>query len=80
VSAAVSSAGHGTKVPSGRKPASSIVSYFFTRSAAEIRAAFDAAKIDATVRDGNNQVRVSPALFNTKDDVARILEVTQRLR
>lgn len=60
--------------------ASSIVTFFFTRDPAEMRAAFDAAKIDTTVRDAVKQVRVSPALFNTKDDVARILEVTLRLR
>jgi selenocysteine lyase/cysteine desulfurase len=45
-----------------------------------MRSAFENAKVDATVRDAVKQVRVSPALFNTKDDVARILEVTQRLR
>lgn len=60
--------------------ASSIVTFFLDREPAELRSAFDAAKIDATVRDGLKQVRVSPALFNTKEDVARILDVTQRLR
>ena len=60
--------------------ASSIVTFFFTRDAAEIRSAFDAAKIDTSVRDALQQVRVSPALFNTQDDVAHILDVTQRLR
>jgi len=60
--------------------ASSIVTFFFSRQPADMRAAFDAAKIDTTVRDALKQVRVSPALFNTKDDVARILEVTLRLR
>lgn len=59
--------------------ASSIVTFFFGRDPAEMRAAFDAAKIDTTVRDAQKQVRVSPALFNTKVDVARILEVTRRL-
>ena len=60
--------------------ASSIVTFFFTRDPAEFHSAFDAAKIDTSVRDGLKQVRVSPALFNTRDDVARTLEVTQRLR
>ena len=59
--------------------AASIVTFFFSRDPAEMRSAFDAAKVDATVRDALAQVRVSAALFNTKDDVARILEVTQRL-
>ena len=60
--------------------ASSIVTFFFSRDPADVRAAFDAAKIDTTVRDVLRQVRVSPALFNTNDDVGRILEVTKRLR
>ena len=60
--------------------ASSIVTFFFSRDPAEMRTAFDAAKIDTTVRDALKQVRVSPALFNTKDDVGRMLEVTKRLR
>jgi selenocysteine lyase/cysteine desulfurase len=58
---------------------SSIVTFFFGRDPAEMHAAFDAAKIDTTVRDAQKQVRVSPALFNNRSDVARILEVTQRL-
>lgn len=58
---------------------SSIVTFFFSRDPAEMRAAFDAAKIDTTVRDALKQVRVSPALFNTNEEVARILEVTRRL-
>ena len=49
--------------------ASSIVTFFLSRDPAEMRAAFDAAKIDTTVRDALKQVRVSPALFTTKDDV-----------
>ena len=60
--------------------ASSIVTFYISRDPLEVRGAFDGAKIDTTVRDAQKQVRVSPALFNTKDDVARILEVTQRLR
>ena len=60
--------------------ASSIVTFFFTGAPAQIRSAFDAAKIDVTVRDAEKQVRVSPALFNTKDDVARMLEATLKLR
>ena len=60
--------------------ASSIVTFFFSRDPAEMRLAFEAARIDTTVRDALKQVRVSPALFNTTDDVARILEVTRRLR
>ncbi len=76
--AGLAAQGHRLFTPEGN--ASSIVTFYFTRDPAEMRAAFDAAKIDTSVRDAQKQVRVSPALFNTTDDVARILEVTQRLR
>ena len=76
--AGLAAQGYRLFTPAGN--ASSIVTFFFSRDPAEMRAAFDAAKIDTTVRDAMKQVRVSPALFNTKDDVARILEVTARLR
>ena len=76
--AGLAAQGHRLFTPEGN--ASSIVTFFFSRDPAEIRAAFDAAKIDVTVRDALKQVRVSPALFNTKDDVGRMLEVTKRLR
>ena len=76
--AGLAAQGHRLFTPEGN--ASSIVTFFFSRDPAEMRAAFDAAKIDVTVRDALKQVRVSPALFNTKDDVGRMLEVTKRLR
>jgi hypothetical protein len=44
---------------------------------ADVRAAFRAARVDVTVRDG--QVRIAPALFNTADEVEACLEVTRRL-
>lgn len=59
--------------------ASSIVTYFFTGDAARHRQAFERASIDVTVRDALRQVRVSPMLFNTTDDVAKFLEVTRAL-
>lgn len=76
--AGLAAQGHRLFTPEGN--ASSIVTFFFSRDPAEMRAAFDAAKIDVTVRDALKQVRVSPALFNTKDDVGRMLDVTKRLR
>ena len=72
------SQGHRLFTPEGN--ASSIVTFFFNRDPAEVRASFNSAKIDVTVRDALKQVRVSPALFNTADDVARMLDVTRRLR
>jgi len=56
---------------------SSIVTFYFTRRAEDFRSAFQAARIDVTVRSA--QVRVSPALFNNADDIDRLLEVTKRL-
>ena len=42
-------------------------------------AAFDRASVDVTVRGDSGQVRVSPALFNTRADIARFLEVSRTL-
>jgi selenocysteine lyase/cysteine desulfurase len=58
---------------------SSIVTYYATKDAATLTAAFDRASIDVTVRGASSQVRVSPALFNTSADIARFLEVTRTL-
>ncbi|MBL8984460.1 MAG: hypothetical protein JNL26_19900, partial [Gemmatimonadetes bacterium] len=44
------------------------------------RAAFEKATIDVTVRDALKQVRVSPALFNTAEEIDKLLEVTKGLR
>ena len=56
---------------------SSIVTMYTARPMADVRAAFHAANVDVTVRNG--QIRISPALFNTVDEVDRCLEVTARL-
>ncbi|MBC7893914.1 MAG: aminotransferase class V-fold PLP-dependent enzyme [Cytophagaceae bacterium] len=58
--------------------ASSIVSYFVDKDPAVLRSAFEAARVDVTVRD-TKMVRVSPALFNTDEDIARFLDVTRTL-
>jgi hypothetical protein len=42
-----------------------------------IRAAFAAARIEVTVRDG--RIRVAPALFNNADEIERCLEITKQL-
>jgi selenocysteine lyase/cysteine desulfurase len=57
---------------------SSNVTFFFDKDPAAVHTLFDSAKIDVTVRD-RHQVRVSPALFNTSDDVAKFLEVSKRI-
>jgi selenocysteine lyase/cysteine desulfurase len=56
---------------------SSIVTFNLSKPVDDFRAAFRAAKIDVTVRNG--QVRVSPALFNNVDEIGRFLDVTGRL-
>lgn len=62
--------------PGTRSP---IVTFAITRAPADVRAAFERASVDVTVRDALQQVRVSVALFNTTDDVTRCLEVTRAL-
>ena len=56
---------------------SSIVSFYTRRPADDVRAVFDAAQVDVTVRQ--DYVRASIALFNTVADVDRLLAVTAKL-
>jgi cysteine desulfurase/selenocysteine lyase len=56
---------------------SSVVSFYITKPATEVKAAFDAASIDVTVRE--DHVRASVAIFNNEDEVDRLLAVTRRL-
>ena len=75
--AGLASQGYRLFTPEGNR--SSIVTFYFAKDAATLTAAFAKASIDATVRGPLGQVRVSPALFNTGDDIRRFLEVTRRL-
>jgi len=56
---------------------SAIVTFYTTRSPGDVRAAFQSANIEVTVRDGT--VRISPALFNNADDIDRCLATTKKL-
>jgi len=56
---------------------SSIVTIYTPKPMADVRAAFQAATVDVTVRNG--QVRIAPALFNTADEIDRCLDVTKRI-
>lgn len=56
---------------------STVVSFYSAKPAAELRAAFEAASIDVTVRDGH--VRSSVAIFNNAEEVDRLLAVTRGL-
>lgn len=69
--------GYGMFTPEGNR--SSIVTYYVSKDPATLNAAFARASIDVTVRGPLGQVRVSPALFNTRDDIARFLEVARQL-
>jgi len=67
--------GHRLFTPHGNR--SSIVTFYTTKPPSDVRAAFQAANIEVTVRDGT--VRISPALFNVGDDVERCLATTKTL-
>jgi selenocysteine lyase/cysteine desulfurase len=67
--------GHRVFTPPGNR--SSIVTFYCSRPVADTRAAFQASKIEVTVRNG--QVRISPALFNNADEIEKCLDVTKHL-
>jgi selenocysteine lyase/cysteine desulfurase len=75
--AGLASQGYRVFTPEGNR--SSIVTFYFMNDAATFSAAFAKASIDVTVRGPLKQVRVSPALFNTGDDIRRFLVVTGQL-
>ncbi|MDB5365058.1 MAG: aminotransferase class V-fold PLP-dependent enzyme [Rhodospirillales bacterium] len=67
--------GHRLLTPAGNR--ASIVTFLGKQPSPELRSRFDAAQVDVTIRNG--QVRISPALFNSNDDVDRCLEITAKL-
>jgi selenocysteine lyase/cysteine desulfurase len=67
--------GHRLFTPMGNR--SAIVTFYTTKEPAVVRAAFQAANVEVTIRNG--AVRVAPALFNTVEDIDRCLEVTRGL-
>jgi len=67
--------GHRLFTPHGNR--SSIVTFYTAKQPSDVRAAFQSANIEVTVRDGT--VRVSPALFNNVDDIERCLATTKKL-
>jgi cysteine desulfurase / selenocysteine lyase len=68
--------GHRLVTPMGNR--SPIVTFEARRPMAEVRAAFERAKVDVTAR--GDRVRVSAALFNTEADIDRCLEMAKALR
>jgi cysteine desulfurase/selenocysteine lyase len=67
--------GHRVFTPPGNR--SSIVTFHCGGPAPDVRARFQAANVEVTVRAG--QVRVAPALFNNADEIEKCLDVTKRL-
>ena len=67
--------GHRMFTPPGNR--SSIVTMYTDKPMADVRAAFQTARVDVTVRSGF--VRIAAALFNNEAEVDRCLEVTRRL-
>ena len=67
--------GHRMFTPPGNR--SSIVTFYSSKPAADTRAAFQAANIEITARNG--QVRIAPALFNNAAEIERCLDVTKGL-
>ena len=70
--AGLATQGHRLFTPENNR--SSIVTFYTKKDAATMTGAFERAAIDVTVRGAAGQVRVSPALFNTRADIARFLE------
>jgi selenocysteine lyase/cysteine desulfurase len=68
--------GHRLFTPMGNR--SAIVTFYTTQPAADVRAVFNAARVEVTVRDG--MVRISPALFNNDAEIDQCLEATRKMR
>jgi selenocysteine lyase/cysteine desulfurase len=56
---------------------SAIVSFFLDRNQTQMRAALDRAGIQVSFRQGGAQIRVSPALFNTRAEIRAFLEAAR---
>ena len=63
--------------PAGNR--SAIVAFENPGDAAATRAALDRARARVSLRENGTQIRVSPALFNTADDIRRFLEIAGQL-
>jgi selenocysteine lyase/cysteine desulfurase len=63
--------------PAGNR--SSIVAFRNPADAATTQAILDHARCRVSVRENGRQIRVSPALFNTSDDIRRFLDLVDEL-
>jgi cysteine desulfurase / selenocysteine lyase len=64
--------------PAGNR--SSIVAFRNPADAATTRAILDRARCRVSVRENGTQIRVSPALFNTSDEIRRFLDIAGELQ
>ena len=64
--------------PAGNR--SSIVSFRNPADAGTTRAALEAARTQVSLRQAGAEIRVSPALFNTSDDIRRFLDIAATLK
>jgi cysteine desulfurase/selenocysteine lyase len=64
--------------PAGNQ--SAIVAFRNPADAARTRTVLEQSRTRVSVRDNGMQIRVSPALYNTSDDVRRFLEVVDELK
>ena len=64
--------------PAGNR--SSIVAFRNPTTAAIARTVLDRASARVSLRENGSQIRVSPALFNTSNDIARFLDVADELK
>jgi selenocysteine lyase/cysteine desulfurase len=64
--------------PAGNR--SSIVAFRNPADPARTRTILDRARAKVSVRENGTQIRVSPALYNTTDDIRRFLDVADELR
>jgi selenocysteine lyase/cysteine desulfurase len=67
----------GFRVLTPRGNRSSIVSFLLDRNQTQAREALERAAVQVSFREKGTQIRVSPALFNTRDDIQRFLEVAK---
>ena len=56
---------------------SSIVSFHLDRNQARARETLEGGAVQVSIREKGAQVRVSPALFNTRDEIRRFLEIAK---
>ena len=70
----VSLVAHGFRLftPTGNE--SAIVSFYIDKGAAQAREALDKAGVQVSFREKDTQIRVSPALFNTRGDIQRFFD------